>query len=289
MKRNKNILNTIARLAKAENHFLRTRCLAPVIAGVKIQVRIDDVRCELAIKPNDFAGWGIFAPTSLTEAQLDRQASLKERLAYAAIFPAMPLILTERLRDDLWLALPARPEDQHRADAGLIPLNLVEDAELFDTTRACFDGSRLWFIEHDRTHDPAASSYLRQVLLEARPPRLLDRPGLTLSQRLAYAAAHDLRLRRHLAQRKLTGEDHVRDALAHAGAKLVHFAQRGPTYHVAFNVDGRRHYSIVDTQNLRLHSAGICLSGRDEELDLTSLVSVLRAGHIRGTDHGTRV
>jgi hypothetical protein len=289
MARNKKILNTIARLAKAENVFLRARFLAPVIAGEKVQVRIDGVRCEMAAKPRDFSGWGIFAPVSHTEAKLERPATLKERLAYGRLFPSMPLILVERLRDDLWLALPARHEDQHLANDGLVMVNLIEDAEMFDTVRACGDGTRLWFIEVDGAHDPAASAYLRQSLITMRPPRLLDRPGLTLSQRLAYAAAHEVRLRHDIAQRKVTGEERVRDALAHAGAKLVEFAERGGTFQVAFDVDGRRHYGVVGAKNLALCSAGVCLSGRDRELDLTSLVSVLRAGQRHDMHHGTRV
>src|SRR5688572_32129503 len=97
MARNQKILSTIARLAKSENAFLRARFLAPVIAGEKIQVRIDGVRCEMAAKPRGFSGWGIFAPMSHTEAKLERPATLKERLMYGRLFPSMPLILTERL------------------------------------------------------------------------------------------------------------------------------------------------------------------------------------------------
>ena len=103
MARNNHILNTIARLAKAEDRFLSARFLAPVIAGGKTQVRIEGVRCEMAVEPRDFSGWGIFRPLSHTRAKLELEAKLSERQRYAQLLPSLALILLERHGKHRWL------------------------------------------------------------------------------------------------------------------------------------------------------------------------------------------
>src|SRR5678815_1179479 len=102
----KHILNTIARLAKAEDQFLAARFLSPVIAGGKTQVRIASVRCEMNVEPRDFSGWGIFRPLSHALATLDRQATLSERQRYARLLPGIALILLEPIDNRRWLAKP---------------------------------------------------------------------------------------------------------------------------------------------------------------------------------------
>jgi len=106
MAANKHILNTIARLAKAEERFLSARFLAPVIAGGKTQVRIEGVRCGMAVEPRDFNGWGIFRPLSHTHAKLDRQATLSERKRYARLLRGIALIMLEPINGRRWLATP---------------------------------------------------------------------------------------------------------------------------------------------------------------------------------------
>jgi hypothetical protein len=285
----KHILNTIARLAKAEEQFLAARFLAPVIAGNKTQVRIAGVRCQMAVRPADFGGWGIFRPISHAQAQLERPATLKERCRYAQLLPMTGLILLERLRNASWLALPAQPHDGLVVD-GLALLNLVEDADRFDTVRACFDGQRFWSVDLDPRHDPAASEYLRKSLAIMRSPRQLDRPGLTPEQRIAYALVHERAIAKEMADARRTSEGRVRTALEHAGAALRSFVEKDGALRVTFTVDGQRHTSIVSADNLGVWSAGVCLSGQDSQFDLASLVSVLREGHSRGgIRHGLHV
>ena len=75
------ISEAMARLAKAEEAFLRQAFLAPVRRGSGVQVRIAGVRCQLRVEPADFEGFGVFAPLSHTAAKLSRAATRAGRRA----------------------------------------------------------------------------------------------------------------------------------------------------------------------------------------------------------------
>jgi len=279
----KQILNTIARLAKAEEQFLRARFLAPMTSGGKTQVRIAGVRCEMTGQLRNFSGWGVFQHISHTQAKLDRQATLSERQRYAKLLPNIGVILLEPIDDRRWLAHP----HLDRIDADdLAIVHLVEDAEPFDIVQACFDGQRCWFVDLDARHDPAASAFLREALANKVLPRALERRGLTLQQRTAYSVAYDRTVAREIEYAKLTKEGRVRSALEHADAKFHNIVESYGALRVTFSIDGQRHTSVISNDNLGVQSAGLCLSGMDTDFDLTSLVSVLREGHKRGIHHG---
>jgi hypothetical protein len=269
------------RLAGAERAFLEQEFLAPVLRGAGVQVRIAGVRCQLKVEPGDFEGWGVFRPASHSLARLVRAASMAERRRYLELFPAVALILCRKDSRD-WSALPANRSDGRFEVEGGIPVRLAEEGDAFDTVRARFDGSQFWFDEADGRADPGAAAYLRQSLAALLEPARLDRPGLTAGQREAYAHAHAERLRQEFEDEQARGEGRVRSALAHAGAQLRDFADRGDVYRVTYTVDGRRHTSVVNKSDLTVQSAGVCLSGGDRAFDLHSLVGVLRDGERRG-------
>jgi hypothetical protein len=288
------IPDALARLAAAEDAFLRSEFLAPVLRGQGVQVRIAGVRCQLRVEPADFQGFGVFRPLSHAAARLDRPATMGQRRQYLALFPAVSLLLCARqgAAGDTWLALPANRSDARFEVDGLIPVLLAEDAELFDTARARFDGARFWFDEVDSRTDPGAAAYLREALGRMAPPRMLDRPALTAGQREAYAAVYGDRVRREEERKnreiereredaRASGERRLREALEHAGATLRDYAERGDVYSVSYTVDGQRHTSVVRKTDLSVQTAGICLSGEDQKFDLHSLIGVLREG--RGT------
>ena len=292
----KSISDALGRLAAAEDRFLRQEFLAPVLRGGGVQVRIAGVRCQLRVEPADFEGWGVFRPLSHTVAQMAREARMAERRQYLAMFPAASLVLCRR-EGWQWLAVPAGGDVRFRID-GAVPVRLVADdmADLFDTVRARFDGAQFWFEETDARADPGAAAYLRQALMADpdQDPARLDRPGLTPGQRAAFAEngrrrreleqarrAAEAASRRREAERlaaeaRRTGQGRVREALMHAGAELRDFAERGGVYRVTYEVDGRRHTSLVTPGDLTVQTAGICLSGEDRKFDLHSLVGVLR-------------
>jgi hypothetical protein len=163
-----------------------------------------------------------------------------------------------------------------------VPIDGIDEAEMFDTVLARFDGSRFWFDQIDPAGDPSIAAYLRESIVAMVDPRRIDRRGLTPEQRLAYAANHAERLRAQLANTRATGEYRLRQAVEHAGAKLRDFSEVRDVYRVSYVVDGHRHTSVIRKNDLSVQSAGICLSGEDMKFDLASLVSILRAGQQQG-------
>ena len=270
--------DALARLAAAEERFLASEFLAPVVHGGVVQVRIAGVICSLHIEPADFAGWGVFRPASHAQATLVRQAKLAERERYLELFPLVRLILADQ-RDGQWLATPAHRGDSRFQIDGLVPVRLLEDAQLFEVIETRFDGSQFWYAGPDPRWDPSMASYLRQELGRLTPPQKIDRPGLTAEERAAYAQTYWPRYEASEEGRRSREEQRLRDALAHAGADLKDYVERRDVYTVTYEVDGQRHVSAVAKKDLSVQVAGICLSGEDEHFDLQSLVGVIREAH----------
>lgn len=71
--------------------------------------------------------------------------------------------------------------------------------------------------------------------------------------------------------------ERISQALEHGGAQLESYWSLGEERIVVrYVIDGRTHVSEVRPGDLTVLSSGICLSGLDQEFDLTSLVGVLR-------------
>lgn len=200
--------------------------------------------------------------------------------------------------------LAARPVLVHLCDT-------TDGAKRFERVIARVDGSTLWFDGPDLLADVTHAEWLRDTSANLE---IFERflPGLAASERRALllwqlhqlelalttpsttemvrqqheeALHHDRQqqtawLRRQVTQVHL--EQQLRYALTKADAVLH-------SYHELFNTDGtpsglvvewseqghhyRYHSTIAPT--LDVVSSGICLSGRDHDFDLTSLVSVM--------------
>src|SRR5438445_3545577 len=101
MTKSQKVTDALNRLAAAEERFLASEFLAPVIRGGQVQVRIAGVICTLRVRPADFEGWGVFRPASHAKAALWRPAKLAERQRYLELFPLIRLILTD-CQDQQW-------------------------------------------------------------------------------------------------------------------------------------------------------------------------------------------
>lgn len=281
MAKSKRTSDAFKRLAAAEERFLQSEFLAPALCGGQVQVRIAGVVCRLAIQPKDFEGWGVFQPTSHTEARLVRPATLSERQRYLELFPLVRLILAGRLEND-WLGVTAHRADTRFRIDGMVPVRLVEEAQMFELIQTRFDGARFWYAGSDPRWDPAAAAYLREALNHMTHPDEVTRPGLTAEERLAYAVNYWPRYEASEEARRSREEDRLREALAHAGAELRGYIERPDVYTVTYEVDGTRHVSAISKKDLSVQVAGICLSGEDEKFDLHSLVGVIREAQGEG-------
>ncbi len=273
----RHINDVLNRLAAAEEQFVGSEFLAPMPRGGVVQVRIAGVVCRLKVRPADFEGWGVFRATSHTAAELVRSARLAERQRYLELFPLLRLILCRKDRD-AWLAIPAHRGDRRFQIQGLVPVRLVEEAQLFEVIESRFDGRHCWFERLDPRRNPGTAVYLREAFRGMLPPEPLSRPGLTAEERTAYALAYTQRLE---LERDRT-EDRLRQALAHAGAELVGYMERDDGYRVEYEVDGQRQVSVVSRDDLSVQVAGICLNGEDARFDLQTLVGVLREADEQG-------
>ena len=263
------------KLAAAEDQFLKSEFLAPVVSGVEVRVRIAGVLCGIRVTPPDFEGWGVFRPRSHSAADLVRDAGLAERRGYLELFPLVRLVLCLRERG-LWLARPAHEGDRRFRIEGLVSVRLAEDAQQFETVQARFDGANFWFDAADPARDPATAAFLRKALNDTIGPNQLDRAGLTPEERAAYALNYCLKEEVRQRQHAEATEQKLREALRHAGAELVEYLERRDGYRVTWTAGGRQHVSAVGKGDLAVQVAGICLSGQDRQFDLTSLVGVIR-------------
>ena len=164
----------------------------------------------------------------------------------------------------------------------MIPIHLVEEAQPFEILLTRFDGARCWYEGPDPRRDPGTAAYLRESLARMVEPGQLSRPGLTAEERAAYLLNYAPRLEAEGQARRDRVEKRLRAALAHAGAEFREYQERGDVYRVAYEVNGRRHVSVVARDDLSVQVAGICLSGQDHRFDLQSMVGVLREAEWNG-------
>jgi len=265
----------IDRLADQENEFLHHEFVAPVVRNEFVYVRLAGVVCRLKIDCKDFAGWAIFQPESFTTARFVREASLRERARYLEPLPVVRMLLSRR-SDAGWLALPAQRSDRRVQVAGEVSVHFVEGAQQFSVVRTRFDGRNFWFEELDSRHDRGRAGFLRDSLEKSVDPEKLQRPGLTPEERAAYALRYFERAEVRERLLRDSVEDRLRDALAHAGAEFVDYAEHRDGYRVTYRVGRQRHVSSVRKDDLSVQVAGICLSGQDTRFDLHSLVGVLQ-------------
>jgi hypothetical protein len=270
------------RLEAAEQDFLLSSLLAPVLPGQLVRVRIAGVVCQLQASDQKFEGWAILRPTSREQAKIERPASLAEVAAYLSLFPAVLLVLLAR-KGRRWVALPAHKGDTRFRLDGPVPMLLAEESlEPFDVVVARFDGLLFWYERRDSRHNPALAAYLRQSFNEQLAPEKLHKKGLSAEERAAYAEAWKAieEARRNSVEGKLA------EALSHAGGKMLSFLERADVYTVTYQVGRAQHISTVRKDDLTVVTAGICLAGHDRDFDLTSLVGVLRESRAR---HAPRV
>jgi hypothetical protein len=105
------------------------------------------------------------------------------------------------------------------------------------------------------------------------------------AERRARAEAERQKQAAELARWEQTLEGRISLALSYTGAELVNWRRHGRGQAVVrYRLAGSRFECVIDTNSLQILDAGICLSGADEELNLSSLPSAVReaiqTGHL---------
>lgn len=262
------------KLASQEKEFFNSQLLSPVLKNAPIRVRMNGIVMNFSVQPKGLEGWGIFRPISSKVVKFVREPTMGEKAEYLNLFPVLRLILARRNNEGKWYGIPAHQADRRFKITGLVPVFMVEDAQIFNVVKTRFDGEFCWFDGIDEGHNPRVAPYLRDSLLKEQPIKDVLFGGLSQEEKDAYHIAFN----DQIENKKDGTEERIKGALKHAGAQYRSYIERGDTYTIEYVVDGNRHSSVVKKDDLGVVSAGICLSGQDRVFDLQSLVSVVREG-----------
>lgn len=287
------ILNRLEAQQKASSAQL---ILAPILSGGAIACKIAGVACRLKIEGNSNArGWGVVELISEGKAKWLRAATKAEREKYLALLPRVRFIALEAAKGN-WAAFPAHAGDARFQMQGVAMVREVEAGiQPFDTFLTRFDGANFWFDAPDLRRPPAIAAYLRESLVQGITPEELRKKGLSSDERAAYALAlygppredePEIALAvaapvQNEVAEPLSWQHNATTArlgrsVAHGGASLVSYVERDGVYSVTYRFGERTHTSVVNARDLKVQTSGICLSGRDGDFDLTSLVGVMQ-------------
>ena len=269
------ILHLIDQVAAAERRVARVPVLAPVVPGGRVHVRVDGLISSF--RPADVRreGWGVFHLAPDESAVWTRTARPAETGRYLKALRPVRMRLIRPLQDRTWLAVPAfRPDADLFGDP--LPVHLVGRARPFASILAGWDGSTCWHAGPDRRADPRRAAALRLALDADSRPDTLRLSGLTPEDRVAYGCAWKMgrtaRARRDAAR----AETRLRGALRRGGGSLDGYADRGQAWAVRWTTaGGEARASLIRKTDLAVLSAGLCLSDRDDDFDLTALVGVV--------------
>lgn len=265
------------KLAAQENDFSKSLFFSPVLKNTPIRVRIAGVLVTLKVaEPKDFFGWGVFQPLNYKRARFIRDPNMHEKQEYYKLFPVLRLVLC-RHNEENWFGTPAHQSDTRFKITGTVPVRLAQEVQMFDTVQARFDGTNIWFEQIDPRHNVRNAAYLRESLTNSLEKDKLELAGLSIEERDAYFIAYN----DAVEAKRDRQEEKIKTALHRAGAKYQSYIERANTYTIEFTVNGEKHRSVVNKNNLAIESAGICLAGTDRNFDLQSLVGVIVEGQRR--------
>lgn len=269
------ILKLLAQISNDEAQLRSIQFLAPCVKGGRVRTRVAGLLYTFTAEPQSFEGWGIFQSADQQTANLVEEADLPQIVAYLQQFQTIRLRLACRLQGQTWLAYPVNEADMRQRFKRVkpVPVHLVTEGVAFDQIIARSNHYSCWFEEVDRRADPAISETLQAALKQLIPVEDLKFKGMTPEMRSLY----DLVAQRTegFAQPQ-QDEKRLRQALKLGGGELAQFQDRGEYWTINWTTaDGVRHTSAIAKNDLTVMSSGICLSGRDRDFDLQSLVGVM--------------
>lgn len=272
-------------ISDAEKKLASEIFLAPYVPGCKIQVKVNGVVYDLNVAdPGPLAergGFGLFRMSQTGIAKFEDVAPRARIDAYLKLLPRVTMVLIDEFEKHWW-GIQASSSDTRFTFSDPVPLQLVERPSCFQQIHTRFDGSTFWYHGENRRRDPSIAKNLRDALERDVKPDELQVPAMSPRELFAYRIVYydkhpllDPKVNRELQPR--TDLARLREALTHAGARLdTYWAVDDEHVTVRYVVDGLTHSANVRLDDFTVTSSGICLSGRDNEFDLTSLVGVMR-------------
>jgi hypothetical protein len=268
-----NIHSLLQQFAQAEAQLLSTQFLAPCIQGGRICTRVLGMTYTFTPQPQKSEGWSIFQPIDAHTATWVEDADLPQIAAYMKHLPVVRLRLAYRLRGQTWLAYPTSEADFQQRFGTVRPVRVhLVVGTPFEQVIACGSGNAYWFVDVDRRSDPAIATTLATALEQKVAVDELRFKGLTPEMRSLYQL-----VAQHAGLAPIqSDEQRLRNALKLGGGNLVQFQEHADYWTVDWTTaDGRQHTSAITKTDLTVVSSGICLSGRDRDFDLQSLVGVI--------------
>jgi hypothetical protein len=265
-------------LAAQEEQLHKNPFLAPCVRGGRVRTWVAGLVYTFTPQPRDFEGWGIFQPISDDTVQLVEEPGLPQIAEYMQRLPPVRLRLARALQGQSWLAYPVNESDarQRWGTAKPVPVHLVTEGAPYEPVVARWDGGACWFEELDRRADPMVADRLREARQQVVPPEVLRFKGITPEMRAVYDLAVQREAKFQTLMQPRRDEERLREALRLGGGMLREFRDRGDFWLIEWTTrDGERHTSAIGKRDLTVVSAGICLSERDRDFDLQSLVGVV--------------
>ncbi|MBD2093068.1 hypothetical protein H6F67_24785 [Microcoleus sp. FACHB-1515] len=268
------IRKLLTEIADAEAQLRSTQFLAPCVKGGQVRTKVSGMVYTFTLKQK-FEGWGIFQPVNEQQATLIETANLPQIVAYLQQFSIARLRLASRLQHQTWLAYPVNEADMRQRFKTVKPVavHLVTEGVAFEQIIARWNGNSCWFEEVDRRADPAIAETLQLALKQQISVEELRFKGLIPEMRSLYQLVAD---RTEGFSQPQRDQKRLNQALKLGGGELQQFHDRGDYWTVDWTTaDGTRHTSAIAKTDLTVVSSGICLSGRDRDFDLQSLVGVM--------------
>jgi hypothetical protein len=228
-------------------------------------------------------GWWWVEPTAQTRGRIFEPAGAGEILEYLDELPRIYVIILFRVAERTWLCTPLNAADAaqrgwasgeprvlHLAWGTIEPYDVVSarllsQTVLFDSVADRLE-SRLW-TEHAQVGNATSADFARAMeIVNAE----IDRRRKEEREKA-------------LAEQRTTLEGNIRWHLEFAGANLVGWKEQGEGVRVEWEYGGQR-YDMRVSRNMRIESAGVCLSGGDRHFNLSSIVSVMEERNRRYED-----
>jgi len=265
-------LNIIKKLRDEEKNL--PEVIAPVLSREDmVKVFINNHPYKLEVRSNE-VGWFILKPKSSTAADIVREAMPFEIHKCLELVPSIRLISMRRISESRWLTFPFNISDAALKGFKIEPLEVFlirQNLEPFSIITARLWGRTLLFDLYIKPPDSLFSENIEKGNIE--PPKV---PGSVPEMRSVYSMLTD-----EIEQaRKKTVEGRIKSAVEYLGAELVGYKEFGEGYEIEYR-DKNSTYQVRVSDTLRLRSAGICLSGLENQQTLASCVAIMRQSHSR--------